>query len=49
VVKVDRRIRWHYSDYIITILRDSTKYRNCMVCSHYQPACWWHQLVLRTR
>ena len=28
------------------LVHGSTKYRNCMVCSHYQPARWWNQLVL---
>jgi len=55
VVKVYRRIRWHYSDYSTLLLcfafvlvHGSTKYQNCKVRSHYQLARWWHQPVLRT-
>jgi len=46
VVKVDRRIRWHYKAKVL--VHGSTKYRNCVVRSHCQPACWWHQPVLCT-
>jgi len=32
--------------FAFVLVHGSKKYRNCMVRSHYQLACWWHEMVV---